>query len=124
MEIAILWLLCGIASAAIANSKGRSGCGWFLLGILFGPFGFVVAALPSMKTAPRAPTPKTHVQCPDCAELILKEARKCKHCGCKVIPDDEVGLISRISCKARTCTGEIKDGYCLTCGKSDKWVDV
>lgn len=32
------------------------------------------------------PTTGTHVKCPDCAELIKKEARVCKHCGCKLIP--------------------------------------
>ena len=31
-------------------------------------------------------SPDTHVKCPDCKELILKEARVCKHCGCKLIP--------------------------------------
>lgn len=24
----------------------------------------------------------THIKCPDCAELVLADARKCKHCGC------------------------------------------
>ena len=28
----------------------------------------------------------THVRCPECAELVLKEARKCKHCGCGLVP--------------------------------------
>lgn len=28
----------------------------------------------------------SHVKCPDCAELILREARKCKHCGCALAP--------------------------------------
>lgn len=28
----------------------------------------------------------THVKCPDCAELVKREARVCKHCGCKLIP--------------------------------------
>lgn len=32
------------------------------------------------------PTPETHVKCPDCRELVLKDALKCKHCGCKLIP--------------------------------------
>lgn len=32
------------------------------------------------------PTPKTHVKCPDCAELVRKEAKKCKHCGCALKP--------------------------------------
>lgn len=31
-------------------------------------------------------TPATHVLCPDCAEPIRREARVCKHCGCKLQP--------------------------------------
>ena len=32
------------------------------------------------------PNPDTHVKCPDCRELVLMDARKCKHCGCSLIP--------------------------------------
>lgn len=32
------------------------------------------------------PTKDSHVSCPDCKELILKEAKVCKFCGCKLIP--------------------------------------
>lgn len=32
------------------------------------------------------PTAETHVKCPDCAELVRREARKCKHCGCALVP--------------------------------------
>ena len=32
------------------------------------------------------PTPATHVKCPDCRELVLKDASVCKHCGCTLIP--------------------------------------
>ncbi len=28
----------------------------------------------------------THVKCPDCAELVLREAKKCRHCGCALVP--------------------------------------
>lgn len=48
MEIVILWMLCGVFSAIIASSKNRSGFGWFLIGLFFGPFGFTVAALPAL----------------------------------------------------------------------------
>ncbi len=34
----------------------------------------------------RKPTPSTHVTCPDCRELVLKNSCVCKHCGCKLIP--------------------------------------
>ena len=33
-------------------------------------------------------TPKTHIKCPDCRELIIKDARKCKYCGCRLVPDE------------------------------------
>ena len=75
MEWLVLWLIFGITSAVIANSKGRSGCGWFALGILFGPFGLIVAFLPDTEKA------GTTKKCPDCAEIIKAEARVCKHCG-------------------------------------------
>jgi hypothetical protein len=84
MEYLIFWLLFGITAAIIANSKGRNGFRWFCIGALFGPFSLMVAALPSLKLPPGAPTPETHVVCPDCAELIRKEARVCKHCGCRI----------------------------------------
>lgn len=32
------------------------------------------------------PTPDTHVRCPDCRELVRSDARKCKHCGSALIP--------------------------------------
>jgi len=35
---------------------------------------------------PDGATPDTHVKCPDCAELIRREARVCKHCGCRLVP--------------------------------------
>lgn len=31
-------------------------------------------------------TPDTHVRCPDCRELVRKDARKCRHCGTALIP--------------------------------------
>ncbi|MFZ6726160.1 hypothetical protein ACO0K2_11765 [Undibacterium sp. MH2W] len=33
-----------------------------------------------------APTPETHVKCPDCRELVFKDANKCQFCGCKLVP--------------------------------------
>lgn len=86
MEYVIIWLLFGMVAAVIANSKGRSGCIWFLLGVLLGPFSLVVLVLPSLKPGQEQPSAATHVQCPDCAELIRMEARVCKHCGCRLVP--------------------------------------
>jgi TM2 domain-containing membrane protein YozV len=31
-------------------------------------------------------TSETHVKCPDCRELIFKDACKCRFCGCQLTP--------------------------------------
>lgn len=130
MEYIGIWILFGLVASVIASSKGRSGCGWFLLGILLGPFSLMVAAMPSLKIANNnEPDPKTHFICPDCAEFVRKEARICKHCRCKFIPEGqdiakENPYLARVACKHSRCTGIIaENGYCGTCGRSEKWVD-
>jgi len=91
----ILWLVwfvfSPIACWIIASSKARSSFGWLLAGAFFGLFAvFIVAVLPSRARYKDGsmPTPDTHVKCPDCRELVLSEARVCKHCGCKLIPQE------------------------------------
>lgn len=34
----------------------------------------------------QGPSPDTHVKCPDCRELIPIDARVCRFCGCKLVP--------------------------------------
>jgi hypothetical protein len=31
-------------------------------------------------------TPESHISCPDCRQLLLKESQQCEHCGCKLVP--------------------------------------
>lgn len=87
MEIVILWLAFSIAAGMWANSKGRSGLGYFLLSVILSPLvGLIFAGIASDKRKEDQATPETHVRCPDCKELVRKDARKCKHCGCSLIP--------------------------------------
>lgn len=75
-------IIAAVVTSVIAQwSKGRSGIGWFLIG-LGAPFIALIAVI----FIPKLATPETHVKCPDCKELVLKEASVCKHCRCRLIP--------------------------------------
>ena len=58
-----------------------------VIAAILGFFAWAIAALIRGRRAPdaaRLPTSAlgtTHKKCPDCAELVLSEARVCKHCG-------------------------------------------
>lgn len=88
MEIVFFWLLFSIAVGVYAGNKGRSGFGFFVLSILVSPIiGFIFAiAVDNLKDKRARPSPDTHVKCPDCRELVLKDAKRCKHCGVSLIP--------------------------------------
>ena len=89
MEIALFWVALSIAVGAYGASKGRSGVGWFFLAVLISPLlaGIFCAIAADLKNKkPTEPNHKTHVKCPDCRELVLIDAKKCKHCGCALVP--------------------------------------
>ena len=87
IEVYAVWLLLAVAVGIYAGRKGRSGFGWFVLALLLSPIiAGIFALVVSDKTKATGPSPDTHVKCPDCGELVLREAKVCKHCGCKLIP--------------------------------------
>lgn len=46
----VLWVVFGIACAAVANARGRSAAGWFFIGLIGGCFALVILfVIPDMK---------------------------------------------------------------------------
>lgn len=93
MEFAFGWLIFAALIGVLASSRGRSGFGWFLLSLLISPLiAMIVVLILQRKNAgpygsgEAAPTAGTHVRCPDCRELVRRDARKCKHCGSALNP--------------------------------------
>jgi hypothetical protein len=94
---ALLWAC--MADLAIAPSNGLAAnlhwAGTRDRSMVWG-FGLLVVGL-LMRIAtrrrpppdPEAPTIATHTRCPACAELVRREASKCKHCGSTLVPQQQ-----------------------------------
>jgi len=68
----IVYLLLCFGVAAIAQQRGHSGVGAFLLSLLLSPLiGLIVTLV----------FPGNSAKCPRCAETVKAEAHVCIHCG-------------------------------------------
>lgn len=73
MTVLVIWILLGVACAAIANSKGRRAWLWAILGIIGGVVSLlIIVCLP--KVVPEK-------KCPICANILKEEAMICHYCG-------------------------------------------
>ena len=88
MEFVLFWLGFSLVVGVLASNRGRTGIGWFFLSLVISPLiaGLLVLASDNLKTRREAPSYQTHAPCPKCAEPVLREAIKCKHCGSDITP--------------------------------------
>jgi hypothetical protein len=85
--LVFLWLCFALAVAAYADGKGRSFGLYFLISLIVSPvIGFLIVAVASSEGSVRVAADSTSVgegmkKCPECAEVVRAEARKCRFCS-------------------------------------------
>jgi hypothetical protein len=91
----VVWIVCGIASGWISQTRGASSpVEWFVIGVIFGPLGVLLAILfakpPAVPVAPVSAIPPAlsaaagqpgRYQCPHCSRPIDGSTPFCPHCG-------------------------------------------
>lgn len=85
--VVIGWILLALCVGLLAGKRGRGSGSWFVLSLLLSPLIGVAMLFAARDLSGNVPTPKTHRACPACAEQVLREAIKCKHCGSDLAPE-------------------------------------
>lgn len=68
MLYATIWIIFGLLTAGIANSRGENAAGWFIGGALFGPLAVLYAYF------------RAGLACPHCRSRVPYDASVCPKC--------------------------------------------
>ncbi len=114
--LAIYLLPAGVAATRHHKNTGAITAlnifaGWTVVGWI----GAFIWALTSNVAAERQ-TSKPQKTCPDCGELVLATARKCKHCGTALVPDGVPLTNGTRLCPDCHRPAPVGDKYCPACG--------
>lgn len=86
----VVLLLCSLVGR-FAERRGRNYYGFFATSLVATPLvGFIIAAL-------LGPTREKMdmTKCPQCAELVKREAVKCRFCGSELVPSHSAAPLPR-----------------------------
>ena len=111
MEIVIGWMVLSLVAGIIASSKNRSGFGYCFLSLILSPVVGLLLAIGLPKIVELDPV--AYSRCPDCKERVIKGARKCKHCGLELLPEDTAPKCP--SCGEPALPGKVPK-FCISCG--------
>lgn len=88
MEFAFFWVVFSLLVGALSRSRGHSFIAGTLFALILSP---LVAGLIVLIRKPNVATIEARTvhdgefrKCPFCAELIRREAIRCKHCGADI----------------------------------------
>lgn len=85
----LFWLPAAIATAVVANNKGRSEIGWLALGLFLGPLALlaIAHAEPNAEVMNRRKIEQYKMRrCEACLSAVEIKATKCRYCGTETVP--------------------------------------
>lgn len=95
MEYLVIWIAVAVCAAWYAHQKGRSPAVWLIVGLFFSVFALFllwflnpvgIDDVKSQAIARKFGVSALYRKCPECAELIQREARKCRFCQAPLDP--------------------------------------